>query len=141
MDQTNNEHGARQPLHHRVLWRAISGESLDKRQHISIYISYNKHPIHNYKCENNLNITHINDADADNSLLMMIVVPQSVVSSLRTVCLAGAILGTSTHIFANKGATHNIIDLNLARLIDLQEQRSNTTIIIASSNKVTRVGA
>ena len=58
--------------------RPIRGDPLDEQQHISIYIAYNKHPIHNYKCENNLKISLINDYNADDidyNLLMMIGAP------------------------------------------------------------------
>lgn len=43
-------------------------------------------------------------------------------------CLAGAILGTGAHIFVETGATHNIINLNFMRLIDLLKQRINTAV-------------
>jgi hypothetical protein len=76
--------------------RPTRDDPLDERQHISIYIAYNKHPIHNYKCENNLYILLINNDDADNSFLMMIGVPQSAVHGWRITCLAGAICGTGS---------------------------------------------
>jgi hypothetical protein len=59
----------------------------------SASIAYNKHPIHNYKCENNLYITLINDDDANNNFLMMIGVPQSAMRGWRITCLVGAIFG------------------------------------------------
>jgi hypothetical protein len=35
------------------------------------------------------------------------------------------------------GSTHNVIDINVARLIGLREQRIDTTILVDSGNKVT----
>ena len=50
--------------------------------------------------------------------------------------LTGVVSGTGVHILVDMGATHNIIDINVARLIGLQEQRINTAILVGSGNEV-----
>ena len=50
--------------------------------------------------------------------------------------LAGVVSGTSAHIHVDMGTTHNIIDINIARHISLQEQRINTAILVGSGNEV-----
>jgi hypothetical protein len=50
--------------------------------------------------------------------------------------LAGAVLGTGAHILEDPSATHNVIDINSARLIGLLEQRINNTILVGSNTKV-----
>ena len=50
--------------------------------------------------------------------------------------LEGVMSGTGIHILVDTGATHNIIDVNVAHLIGLQEQRINTAILIGSGNEV-----
>jgi predicted aspartyl protease len=46
--------------------------------------------------------------------------------------LTGVISGTDIHILVDMGATHNIIDINVARIIGLLEQRIETTILVGS---------
>ena len=75
-------------------------------------------------------------ADSTNSLLMMINTTQSVVRGSAPMYLAGAILGTGVHILVDIGATHNVIDINVARAIGLLEQRTHTTILLGSGNEV-----
>jgi predicted aspartyl protease len=43
--------------------------------------------------------------------------------------LAGSILVTGVHILVDTGATHNVIDINVARAIGLLEQCVRTTIL------------
>ena len=50
--------------------------------------------------------------------------------------LAGVVSGIGVHILVDTGATHNIININVARLIGLQEQRINTAILVRSWNEV-----
>jgi hypothetical protein len=50
--------------------------------------------------------------------------------------LAGVVSGTSVHILIDIGAMHNIININVARLIGLQEQHINTAILVGSRNEV-----
>lgn len=40
------------------------------------------------------------------------------------------------YILVDTGTTHNIIDINVARLIGLGEQRIDTTILVSSGNEV-----
>jgi predicted aspartyl protease len=51
-------------------------------------------------------------------------------------CLAGVVSGTGVHILVDMGATHNIIDINVACLIGLLEQHIDTTILIGSGKEV-----
>jgi predicted aspartyl protease len=46
------------------------------------------------------------------------------------------VLGTGVHILVDKGATHNIININVVRFIGLQEQRINTAILVGNGNEV-----
>jgi hypothetical protein len=72
------------------------GDPLDNRQQISIYITFNKHPIHNYKRENKLWISTVNDYDAndvDYNILMMLGTTQSATRGCHLMYLAGAVLG------------------------------------------------
>ena len=46
------------------------------------------------------------------------------------------VLGTGAHILVDTGTTHNVIDINFARLIDLLEKRINTMTLVGSGNKV-----
>jgi hypothetical protein len=50
--------------------------------------------------------------------------------------LAGAMFGTDAHILVETGATHNVIDVNFIRLIDLLEKRINTMTLVGSGNEV-----
>ena len=50
--------------------------------------------------------------------------------------LAGVVSSNGVHILVDTGATHNIIDINVAHLIGLQEQRIDTTILVGSGNEV-----
>jgi predicted aspartyl protease len=50
--------------------------------------------------------------------------------------LTGMVSETGVHILVDTGTTHNIIDINVARLIGLQQQRINTTILVSSGNEV-----
>jgi hypothetical protein len=63
------------------------------------------------------------DTNVDNNLLMMIGTGQSPVQGHPPMYLAGVVSGTGVHILVDTGATHNIIDINVARHISLQEQR------------------
>jgi hypothetical protein len=49
--------------------------------------------------------------------------------------LIGVVSGTGINILVDMGATHNIIDINFARLISLLEQCIDTTIFVGSGNK------
>jgi hypothetical protein len=51
--------------------------------------------------------------------------------------LTGVVFGTGVHILVDTGSTHNIIDINVARLIGLHEPRIDTTILVDSGNNVT----
>ena len=50
--------------------------------------------------------------------------------------LTGVVSETGVHVLVDTGAMHNIIDINVARLIGLQEQRINTAILVDSGNEV-----
>ena len=50
--------------------------------------------------------------------------------------LAGVVSSNGVHILVDTGATHNIIDINVARLISLKEHRINTAILDGSGNEV-----
>jgi hypothetical protein len=50
--------------------------------------------------------------------------------------LAGVVSGTGVHILVDTGATHNILDINVARLIGLLEQCIDTAILVGSANEV-----
>ena len=99
----------------------------------------------NHKCKNLFDIMTVNDFDTkniDNSLLMMIGTTQSALCGSPPMFLAGAIVGTGVHILVDTGATHNVIDINVARPIGLLEQRINTTILIGSGHEIScRAGA
>lgn len=51
--------------------------------------------------------------------------------------LTGVIADMGVFILVHTGAMHNIIDINVARAIDLWEQHIDTTILIGSGTKVT----
>jgi hypothetical protein len=85
-------------------------------------------------------ITAINDYDleeADSSLKMMIGMTQSEVQGTSPMYLEGVINGVGVLVLVDSGLTHNVIDINVAHSIGLQEQRINTTILVGSENKVT----
>ena len=44
--------------------------------------------------------------------------------------------GTGVHILIDTGATHNIIDINVAHFIGLQVKCINTAILVGSGNEV-----
>ena len=98
-----------------------------------------------HKCKHLFNIRATNDYnvdDVDNSLLMMLGTTPPAVHGCHPMYLAGAILGTGVHILVDTGATHNIIDINVARTIGLLEQRITTTILVGSGHKIScRAGA
>jgi hypothetical protein len=48
----------------------------------------------------------------------------------------GVMNGAGVHVLVDSGATHNVIDINVAHSIRLQEQRINTTILVGSGNEV-----
>ena len=50
--------------------------------------------------------------------------------------LTGVVSGTGVHILLDTGATHNVIEINIAHLIGLLEQRMDTTILVGSGNEV-----
>ena len=83
---------------------------------------------HGHKCKHLFDITTMNDnnnnndeADVDNSLLMMIGTDQSLVLGRPPMYLTGVVSETGVHILIDTGATHNIIDINVAHLISLLE--------------------
>jgi hypothetical protein len=91
------------------------------------------------KCSHLFDITTINDYDAndvDNNLLMMLGMTQFAVHACRPMYLAGAVFSTGAHILVNTGATHNVIDDNFIRLIDLLEKHINTMTLVGSGNEV-----
>ena len=98
-----------------------------------------------HKCTHLFVSTAVNDYDTkdiDNSLLMMIGTTQWAVRSSPPMFLVGAILGTDVHILVDTGATHNIIDINVARTIGLLEQHITTTILVGSGHEIScRAGA
>lgn len=51
--------------------------------------------------------------------------------------LADVILGQGVRILIDTGATHNVNDINFARIMGIMERRINTTIIIGSGTKIT----
>lgn len=59
----------------------------------------------------------------------------------HTIILTGAIPFDRVCILVNTGATHNIIDINIARLTGLTEWRITTTILVGSSSKLACQGA
>ena len=50
--------------------------------------------------------------------------------------LVGVMSGTGVHILIDTGATHNIIDINVAHFIGLQVKCINTAILVGSGNEV-----
>jgi hypothetical protein len=66
----------------------------------------------------------------------MIETEQSLVCGCPPRYLTSVVSGTGVHILVDTGTTHNIIDINIARLIGLLEQRIDTTILIGSGNEV-----
>jgi hypothetical protein len=49
--------------------------------------------------------------------------------------------GAGVLVLVDSASTHNVIDINVARAISLQEQRINTTILVGSKNEVPCRGA
>lgn len=102
-----------------------------------LYFNYNEPFTQGHKCKHLFDITAVNnytsDNDNDNSLMMLVVTQGPGVRGGRTMCLAGAVLGTGAFILIDTGATHNVIDINFARVVNLREQRINTTIILVGS--------
>jgi hypothetical protein len=93
-----------------------------------------------HKCKLLFDITAINSYDtddSDNSFMMMIGTPNAAVHGCTPMYLTGVIVGTGVFILVDTGATHNIIDINVARLIALREQCIDTTILVGSGNEVT----
>jgi hypothetical protein len=93
-----------------------------------------------HKCKLLFDITVINSYDtddSDNSFMMMIGTANAAVRGCTPMYLTGVIAGTGVFILVDTGATHNIIDINVARLIGLREQRIDTTILVGSGNEVT----
>ena len=89
-------------------------------------INYDEPFSHGHKCKHLFDITAVNDYDnidddtnVDNSLLMMIGTGQFPVQGRPPMYLAGVVSGIGVHILVDTGATHNIIDSNVARLIGL----------------------
>ena len=83
---------------------------------MGLYFNYDEPFTSGLKCTHLFDITAINDYDANNiddSLLMMIGTTQSAVRDCRPMYLAGAVLGTGTHILINMAAMHNDIDIVL----------------------------
>ena len=67
---------------------------------------------------------------------MMIGTTQPAVRGCHPMYLIGAVLGTGAHILVDTSATHNVIDINFARLIDLLKKRINTMTLVGSGNEV-----
>jgi hypothetical protein len=55
--------------------------------------------------------------------------------------LEGVMNGAGVLVLVDSGSTHNVIDINVACAIGLQEQRINTTILVGSENEVPCRGA
>lgn len=70
-------------------------------------------------------------------LFVMIDAPEEPLHGNSTLFLAGSVLDTGANLLVDTGATHNVIDTNFARLIDLMEQRIRTTILFGSTGEVT----
>jgi hypothetical protein len=108
---------------------------LDKRHRISIQIYYNRHSINDYKCENNLTISLIDDTV--NTFTMMTGTTNAASRRCTPIFLTGVITSMGVFILVDTGAMHNIVDINVACAISLREQRIDTTILISSGTNVT----
>jgi hypothetical protein len=51
--------------------------------------------------------------------------------------IEGVINGAGVLVLVDSGSMHNVIDINIALSIGLQEQQFNTTILVGSRNEVT----
>jgi hypothetical protein len=94
---------------------------------------------HGHKCKHLFDITAINNYDTndiDDTLMMMIGTTHSVVRGCTPMYLTGVIAGTGIYILVDTGATHNVIDINMARLIGLRKGRIDTTILVGSGHEV-----
>jgi hypothetical protein len=112
---------------------------MTERRHAGLCFTCDDPFTRNLQCKNLFEIIGINDydtKDSTNSLLMMISTTHTAVHGSPPMYLAGSILVTGVHILVDTGATHNVIDINVARAIGLLEQRVHTTILVGSGNKV-----
>jgi hypothetical protein len=108
--------------------------------HASLCFNYDEPFARGHKCKLLFDITAINDYDleeADNSLMMMIGRTQSGVQGASPMYLEGVINDAGVLVLVDSGSTHNIININVARSIGLQEQHINTSILVDSGNEVT----
>jgi hypothetical protein len=55
--------------------------------------------------------------------------------------LEGMMNGAGVLVPVDSGSTHNVVDINVARSISLQEQRIDTTILVGSGNAMPCRGA
>jgi hypothetical protein len=109
-----------------------------KCRRVGLYFNYDKPFTRGLKCKHLFDIIAINDYDTEdinNGLMMMIGTTRSAVRGCPTMYLIGVVSGTSINILVDMGATHNIIDINFARLIGLLEQCNDTTILVGSGNE------
>lgn len=72
----------------------------------------------------------------DLGLMIMIGAHDFYVHGWCTMFLAGTILGQDVHILIDTGTTHNILDINFARLANLAERCISTTILVGNDNKI-----
>jgi hypothetical protein len=83
-------------------------------------------------------ITVINDYDVEeaDANRMMIGRLQYGVQGASRMYIEGVMNAAGVLLLVDSGSTHNVIDINVACAIGVQEQRINTTILVGSENKV-----
>jgi hypothetical protein len=120
-------------------FKRLTAEEMVERHRSGLCFNCDEPFTRDHKCKHLFDIMNVNDYDndnVDNSLLMMIGTEQSLVHGCPPMCLIGVVSETDVHILEYTGATHNVININVARLISLLEQRIDTTILAGSSNEV-----
>jgi hypothetical protein len=120
-------------------FKHLTAKEMAERHRSGLYFNCDEHFTRSHKCKHLFDITAVNDYDSDdvdNSLLMMIGTEQSPVRGYPPMYLTGVVSRTGVHILEDTGATHNVININVAHLISLLEQRIDTTILVGSGNEV-----
>jgi hypothetical protein len=116
-------------------FKRLIAEEMAERRRAGLCFNCDVPFVRGHKCKHLFDITTVNDYDtdkADSGLMMMIETTHSAVRGSPPMYLTGAISRTGVHILVDTGTTHNIIDINVARIIDLLEQRIETTILVGS---------
>jgi len=107
-------------------FKHLTAEEMAERRCSRLYFNCDKPFAHGHKCKHLFDIMAVNDydnndddANIDNSLLMMIGTDQSLVLGHPPMYLTRVVTETGIHILVDMGSTHNIIDINVTRLIGL----------------------